>query len=160
MHERELSREIARWRWFPLGIVGALVLVAIVNSGMVYAALHTNPGAAGVDGFDLSNRYDTVIARSEVQSRLGWHVEASAGSDRHPFLRLTGAGGKPLEHVQVSAQAERPVGPPRTTALTLEAAPDGRLVAREALFSGQWVVGITVSRDGQVLTATERLVVR
>ena len=160
MSGQALNREIARWRWFPLGIIGALVLVAIVNVGMVYAALHTNPGAAGADGFDLSNRYDTVIARSDAQSRLGWHIQASAGADGRPVLRLTGPDGHLLARMGVMAQAERPVGPPQTTALTLQPGPDGALVAQEALVPGQWLVGITLSRDGQVLTATERLVVR
>ena len=109
------------WRWFPVGIIGALVVVAIVNGGMVYSALHSFPGSAGEDGFDLSNSYDRVIKAVGLQAELGWHVQGSADASRHALLRVTDSSGQPLVNAVVTAQAERPVGPPETTKLTLKA---------------------------------------
>lgn len=154
-----LQRQIARWRWFPIGILAALALVILVNAGMIYAALHTNPGKAGADGFGLSNRYDAVIARADEQSRFGWRIHARVDADRHPSLQLTGPDGAPLARMTVTAHAERPVGPPQTTALTFAPSDNESLVARETLAPGQWVVAVTLSRDARTLTATERLVV-
>ena len=52
---------------------------SLVNAGMVYAALHSFPGKAGDEGFDLSNHYDAVLERE--RARGGAWLD-SAGADR------------------------------------------------------------------------------
>src|ERR1039457_524351 len=73
------------WRWFPLWVALSLLVVIIVNGGMMWAALSTFPGAAGSDGFDLSNNYDKVLDRVAQQQALGWTVQASVAADAHPL---------------------------------------------------------------------------
>ena len=51
------------WRFFPWFLALGMSVVIAVNIGMAYTALHTFPGIAGSDGFDLSNHYDKVIDR-------------------------------------------------------------------------------------------------
>jgi nitrogen fixation protein FixH len=160
MTEQDVAQARSSWRWFPLGLVGALLTVFAVNGGMIYAAVHTFPGSAGEDGFDLSNQYDRVLADTARQASLGWQVRMELGAGPHLLLALTDRNGKALDAARIEAQAERPVGPPSTTKLALRQVADGRFTSQEALAPGQWTVTVSIIRNGQVLNATERLVAR
>jgi nitrogen fixation protein FixH len=148
------------WRWFPHGLIGTMGIVFAVNGYMVYDALNTFPGAAGRDGFDLSNQYNHVLATAQQQAALGWHIEVDVIDQRFPVLRLTDRTGTPLTEAEIKAQAERPVGPADLTALTFRAIGDGRYQADASLFSGQWNILLTVSANEGVYNATRRLVVK
>src|SRR5271166_2781139 len=91
------ARQASHWRWFPLGVVGSMLVVFAVNGGMIYAALHTFPGEAGEDGFDLSNSYNKVLSGVARQAALGWRVSADADAGGHPVLVLTVRDGQSLE---------------------------------------------------------------
>jgi nitrogen fixation protein FixH len=148
------------WRWFPHGLIGTMGIVFAVNGYMVYDALSTFPGVAGRDGFDLSNEYKRVLATAQQQAALGWQIEAGVTNERFPVLRLTDRTGAPLTATEIKAQAERPVGPVDSTALTFRAIGDGRYQTDTSLFSGQWDIMLTVHADGQMYNATRRLVVK
>lgn len=146
------------WRWFPRAMLAAVLAVFAVNGVMVTLALQSMPGAAGQDGFDLSNRYDALLAETGRQQHLGWKITADVDAGRHPRLTVTDQAGNALASADVHAEAERPVGPPTTTKLTLR--PDGSgLVAAETLARGQWLIGITVTRGNERVSTTERMVV-
>jgi nitrogen fixation protein FixH len=147
------------WRWFPHALIGAMGFVFIVNAYMVYDAYHTFPGVAGTDGFDLSNEYKRVLATAQQQAALGWQVEAETTGEHFAVLRLTERSGAPLR-ADVSAQAERPLGPVDATVLTFHPLGDGRYQADTSLFSGQWDIMLTVKADGRQYNATRRVVVR
>lgn len=148
------------WRWFPLGITAAMLVVIAVNGYMIWQATSTFPGSAGEDGFDLSNAYGKVLDRAAAEAALGWSVKAELDGAR-PVLRLTTRDGAPLAGAQVTAQAERPLGPPDRTRLTFHAARDGSYVSTEPLPAiGQWDLLLTVTRDGQVFHATPRVVMK
>jgi nitrogen fixation protein FixH len=155
-----MSGRTDSWRWFPIGVIGALAFVAAVNAGMVYSALHTFPGSAGEDGFDLSNSYDRVIKAVGLQAELGWHVQSTVDTARHAQLRVTDSKGQALANAVVTAQAERPVGPAETTKLTLQPNAAGQWVAAEALPPGQWLLGVTIEQNGKTFSTTERLITR
>jgi nitrogen fixation protein FixH len=148
------------WRWFPHAMIAALGLVIAVNLYMVYDAYSTFPGVAGRDGFDLSNEYGRVLATAQRQAALGWRVEADVTQERFPALRLTDRTGAPVVASEIVAQAERPVGPVGSTALTFRAVGDGVYRADTSLFSGQWDIMLTVQADGQLFKATRRVVVK
>jgi nitrogen fixation protein FixH len=148
------------WRWFPIGLIASLGFVGVVNGYMVYNALHTFPGEAGTDGFDLSNQYDRVLATVQQQAALGWQIEAGVTTTRFPELRLTDRNGAPLAAPGIEAQAERPVGPPDTTVLTFKPVGNGWYQAGTSLFSGQWDIMLTVRADGRLYSATRRVVVK
>jgi nitrogen fixation protein FixH len=148
------------WRWFPHAMIAALGLVIAVNLYMVYDAYHTFPGVAGRDGFDLSNEYGRVLATAQRQTELGWQIEAEVADGRFPVLRLTDRTGAPMRASGINAQAERPVGPTDSTALTFREAGDGRYQADTSLYSGQWDMMLTVQADGQDYRATRRVVVK
>jgi nitrogen fixation protein FixH len=148
------------WRWFPHGLIGCMGLVFLVNAYMVYDAYRTYPGTAGTDGFDLSNEYKQVLATVRQQAALGWQIEAAETDAHYPLLQLTDRAGAALAATSIDARAERPVGPPRVTALTFRAVGDGRYQADTALVAGQWDILLTVHADGHPYSATRRLVVK
>src|SRR3954452_1373474 len=106
------------WRWFPAWLIGSMLGVAAVNGYMVYAAVHSFPGDAGTDGFDLSNSYNRVLKAEEAQSALGWHVESAI--EKHlPVLTVVDRNGQALADAKVDVQAERPLGPKDHTVLAI-----------------------------------------
>jgi len=148
------------WRWFPVGLFAAMGLVFAVNGYMVYDALHTFPGTAGQDGFDLSNEYKRVLATAQQQAALGWQIEADSTTTRYPTLRLMDRNGTPLAAAAIDAQAERPIGPADTTVLTFRGTGDGWYQADRSLPPGQWDIMLTVRADGRLYSATRRVVVK
>ncbi len=148
------------WRWFPIGLIGVMGLVFAINGVMIYDAVQTFPGAAGEDGFDLSNEYKRVLAAAERQAALGWQIEAEVTPAHFPVLRLTDRSGAPLAPVAIEAHAERPIGPLDSTALQFHPVGDGKFQADTSLFSGQWDIMLTVrSNDGRY-RATRRVIVK
>lgn len=147
------------WRWFPHGLAAAMGLVFLVNGYMVYSALHTFPGQAGQDGFDLSNEYAKVLSKAQQQAALGWQVDAGDTPAHKAQLRLADRNGQPLAGVTIEAQAERPVGPPETTSLAFNPVERGLYRSDTTLTGGQWDIMLTVHAGGHQYTATRRVVV-
>lgn len=150
------------WRFFPLAVIGAMALVVAVNAGMVYAALHSFPGAAeGDEGFALSNHYDAVLERAQREAVLGWTVAAQADEAGRAVVTLADRTGVALHGATVGATAERPLGAPETQALSFHESAAGRYVADAALpMKGQWELTLTASEQGQTLAVTRRVIVR
>lgn len=135
-------------------------VVIAVNIAMVSFALHTFPGQAGSDGFDLSNHYDEVLARVQHEAALGWSARVLPGDAGRPVLVLTDRSGAPLRDAVVVGTAERPLGPPETTRLVFRADAAGRYVADAALtMPGQWELQLSVGAQGHTIVATRRVVV-
>jgi nitrogen fixation protein FixH len=148
------------WRFFPLAVVAGLGLVVLVNAGLVYAALHSFPGQAGDEGFELSNHYDAVLAREQHEADLGWTVVTRTDAAGRPEVRLTDRDGSPLRGASVAASAERPLGAPETRALVFHEVDDGSYVADVALPTpGQWELTLSASLDGHDIAATRRVIV-
>ena len=79
--------------------------MVLVNAGLVYAALHSFPGKAGDEGFDLSNHYDVVLERGQREAALGWTVAARTDAAGRPEVTLTDRDGSPLRGASVAASA-------------------------------------------------------
>jgi nitrogen fixation protein FixH len=149
------------WRFFPWVICAGLGVVVLVNVGMVWAALRFHPGAAGGNGFGLSNGYNRVLAEAEREASLGWTLSVTA-VDGRPVLLLRDREGHALEGARIELVAQRPVGPPMRTLLRVRPEGDGRYVADEFLRApGQWdfLVTATVEPD-KIFSATRRVVAR
>ena len=146
------------WDWFPWAVAASLVVVIVINAGMIWTALRTFPGAAGADGFDLSNDYNKVLAAAARQQALGWRFAARLGEGNRIAVRLADRAGAPLAGAQLSAVAERPVGPRAVTPLAFHELVPGRFVADRSLPMGRWDVLLTARAGGQLLTTTVRVV--
>jgi nitrogen fixation protein FixH len=149
------------WRFFPWAIGASLGLVMVVNFGMIYAALHTFPGKAGSDGFDLSNHYDAVLDSVARQAALGWKLEAAADAERRPWLSLVDKDGRALAGAHVEATAERPLGATNTTHIAFREQAPGRYVAETPLnLPGQWDLSLVTDAGGHEVITTRRIIVR
>ncbi len=154
--------QTSAWRFYPWIIAAGMSVVIAVNIGMVSFALHTFPGkASGGEGFDLSNRYNAVIERSQEQAALGWTIDAKTDETGHPALSLTDASGKALTGARINATAERPVGEARRTRLAFHETTPGHYASDVALpLPGQWIVLLNASADSHDVAATRRVLVR
>ena len=156
---REMNNRSA-WRFYPLGVAGCMSVVIAVNFFMAYQALHTVPGKAGGDGFDLSNRYNAVIERVQKEAALGWTMNAVANQERRPVVELTDAHGAPIAGAQLAGSAVRPLGANNTATLAFQEAAPGRYVAAAPLpQEGQWDLMLTATAQGHDITATRRIVI-
>jgi len=139
--------------WFALLMLG----VASVNGVMVWRALSTFPGETRQDGFDLSNRYDAVLAEAKQQDALGWNVKAQA---QDGIVRVfLGHGGQPLADAAVTATAERPLGDPLPQKLTFAPVGGGWYQADVALPVAQWDVMLLLVEGGHKVHVTRRVIV-
>ncbi len=148
------------WRFFPQAMIAALGVVVLVNAGMVYAALHSFPGKAGDEGFELSNHYDAVLDREQREASLGWTLIAETDATGRPEIELTERDGSPLRGASVAASAERPLGEPERRTLVFHEAGAGRYVADAVLPApGQWELTLLASSGGHDIAATRRVIV-
>ena len=148
------------WRRFPLWLGAAMLAVFAVNGLMVYDAVTSFPGEAGTDGFDLGNRYDSVLAADAAQRGLGWVVRAEAAADHPPVVALSHQAA-PLAGATLTGSAERPVGPRTTQVLAFRETAPGRYEAASPLPGlGQWDLHLHVRHDGQDMLLTRRVGVR
>ena len=138
-----------------------MTVVVVVNFGMAYTALHTFPGNAGGDGFDLSNHYDAVLARMKQQEALGWVVRAAVDKAGRPVVELTDRSGAVLAGAGIAATAQRPLGDPHAVGEQFSEIAPGRYLGHAVLDEkGQWDLELSATAGGHELSTTRRLVVR
>jgi nitrogen fixation protein FixH len=160
MPDRSAGAGRSGWRLFPWFVAAAMLGVIVVNGGLVYTALHSFPGNAGGDGFDLSNSYNRVLNTAERQAALGWVLTVEQTDARHVTLLLADRAGAPLTNARIAAHAVRPLGPRDTTALEFRLVGPGRYAAEAVLPRGQWDVLLKVSQGTDALMSERRLVVK
>jgi len=161
MRSRDALGRQSIWRFFPWFVAAAMGVVVAVNFGMAYTALHTFPGNAGSDGFDLSNHYDRVLERVAREAALGWSARVEVDSSGHPIVLLSDRSGSGLAGARIAATAERPIGDPRGTTVGFTEASPGRYVGGVALDEkGQWDLEFTATAGGHEFVSTRRIVVR
>jgi nitrogen fixation protein FixH len=147
------------WRFMPAGIGSWLLGVAAVNFTMVYFALHTFPGEAGGNAFDISNHYDSVLQAAAKETAPGWSAIAKA-VDHRPVIWITQVDTSPLAGATVRGSAVRPVGPEQRTALTFTAGDGGAFRAEQTLAPGRWDVALIIAQGSHTLHLTRRIVVQ
>jgi nitrogen fixation protein FixH len=149
------------WRLFPWFVAAAMGVVIAVNFGMAWTALHTFPGNAGSDGFDLSNHYNLVLERVAREAALGWSARVEVDNSGHPIVLLSDRAGTNLAGANIAATAGRPVGDLRSTTIGFIEASPGRYVGGVALDEkGQWDLEFTATAGGHEFVSTRRIVVR
>lgn len=157
---QQKRENITGWRWFPHASIGSLALVVVVNAGLIWAALGTDPGEATKDDFGTSNRYDSVLALAAKQAELHWRLDTEARSG-HPVLHLAGPDGRTLDQAVITGVAQRPLGADISSKLTFTQAPDGAYVAAEALDGiGQWEMRLVIQHGTDRMAVTRRLIVK
>jgi nitrogen fixation protein FixH len=146
------------WLLFPWFIAAAMSVVIAVNCFMAWSALHTFPGNAGSDGFDLSNRYNAIIQRMKQEAGLGWGVAAQVDQAGHPVVVLTDRSGTALAGAEIEATAQRPLGDRHLRQVRFVEVTAGHYRGDVALDEkGQWQLEIWAIADGQEFSTTRRI---
>ena len=149
------------WRFFPWYVAAAMTAVVVVNSGMVFTALRTFPGAAGGDGFALSNHYEKVLDSVRREASLGWQARADIDAAGRPLVTMIDHSGGPLTGAGIAATARRPLGDEHATAIQFREIAPGRYVGDLVLEQkGQWELLLNAAAGGHEFSATLRIVVR
>ncbi len=146
------------WPFFPWFIAAAMGVVIAINCFMAWSALHTFPGNAGSDGFDLSNHYNAIIERVKQEAALGWGVAAEVDQAAHPVVVLTDRSGTTLAGAEIEAIAQRPLGDRHTRQVHFVEVSAGHYRGDAALDEkGQWQLEIWVIANGQEFSTTRRV---
>ena len=149
------------WQFFPWFIAAAMSVVIAINCFMAWSALHTFPGNAGSDGFDLSNHYNSIIERVKLEAGLGWAVRAEVDQTGHPVIVLTDRSGAALVGAEVEATAERPLGDRHARQVHFTEVSAGHYLGDVALDEkGQWELEIWAIADGKEFSSTRRIMAR
>ena len=149
------------WLFFPWFIAAAMGMVIAINCFMAYAALHTFPGTAGSDGFDLSNHYNAIIERMKQEAGLGWAVQAEVDQVGRPVVVLSNRSGTALAGAEIEATVQRPLGDRHLQQVRFTEVSPGRYRGDAALDErGQWELEIWATADGQEFSTTRRITAR
>jgi len=152
-------------RWIPWAIVGALLVVAMVNGALAYFALHSDPGLVAEHPFELGNGYNRVLDAGAAQDALGWRgtirFVGESGLSGRIVAELRDPSGAPLSGLAVKAAVVRPVESLPEQDLALDASGQGSYAGRVTLArAGQWEVRVTAERGADVYQFVQRIVVR
>lgn len=152
-----VAREPRQFRlegWHVLVILMAFFgVVGGVNAVMLKMALATMPGLDARNGYDVSQRYNSEIARAHAQDERGLKVEATvtrSGEGARLVVVLRDQANGVVEGAIVSARLEHPALRTRDIAVELADITSGRYAARvPAIANGGWTVVITVRNTAE-----------
>jgi nitrogen fixation protein FixH len=129
--------------------IAFFAVVGAVNAYMMRAAFSTMPGLDARNGYDVSQRYNTLIAEAEAQARAGWRADARLEPTQDGMgikLALAGPGADGSRPLDVSVRFDHPAARARDVVVTLRpAATGGYEGAGPALTPGLWGVTITAA---------------
>lgn len=133
-------------------------IVFAVNGVFVYVATESWRGIDTEDAYRRGLAYNETLARAEAQRALGWRTELSLEGARL-VLRLADRVGEPLNGLEVTGVARRPVDAAADRPLVFEWVGDGVYRAGSELPAhGQWDARISVTRrDGPPYLIEQRL---
>jgi nitrogen fixation protein FixH len=150
----------ARGRWIPWAFVGGMLTVVAVNAVLVFFAMSSWSGVATSRAFERGIAYNRVLAAAAAEDALGWQAEIAYRSGSL-VVALRDADGRPIDRAVVAVEAERPLERHGAVSATLQAAGEGRYVAKvDDLRAGQWDIRLSVAHDGAAAHLTRRIVVR
>lgn len=158
--------------WYPWIFVGGFVLVFVVNGILLTFATVTFNGFETRETSDKRNAYNTKIAASEEQARLGWNGSLSlqplspsasgAGRTARVVMAFVGPEGHPLDGLDVSVVLWRPTQEGLDQRVELHPTGPGTYT-REVDFPlpGLWELRVHAGRGDAVLWRTvERIDLR
>ena len=125
-------------------MVGGFALVIAVNLTMASFASRTFSGVVVENSYVASQKFNGWLEAAHEQEALGWQARVSRSGERLVLDTL----GVP-QGAQVTALLRRPLGQPDSRTLAFDGEGPGRLVSREPLPGGRWIVRLTIEADGK-----------
>jgi nitrogen fixation protein FixH len=127
--------------------IAFFAVVASVNGYMMRMALSTMPGLDARNGYDVSQRYNGLIADARLQERAGWQADLSVDptpGGARASLSLTRPDASASAPLEVSLRLDHPVKRSRDIVIAMRQAGPGLYVgATSEPAAGLWTVTIT-----------------
>lgn len=154
----------AGW-WIPWTFVAGFLLVVAVNGVMIWLAAASWTGLVTERAYDRGLEYNRNLEAAAAMAALGWRttlrVGTAADGVRELTLEARDRKGEPLFGLVVEGRLERPVREGEDRPVVLMPVGGGLYRARlEDLPAGQWQAHLRLTRGGERLVVSERLVLR
>ncbi len=142
--------------WYPYIFVAGFGVVLAVNAVLIYTATSTFTGLSTSGAYEKGLNYNTNLAMTEAQEKLGWVVSESftVGPDSKALevrVSYRDAQNKPVEGLKVRAAFNRPTKTGLDHEVTFTPVGDGVYGASETLpLPGLWEVEFVATGEGDV----------
>ncbi|MEA1676123.1 FixH family protein [Nitrospirillum sp. BR 11163] len=152
----------------PWIFVGGMGVVIVVNSILIYVALHSWTGIVTAKPYERGIEYNKVLQAQAQQDALGWVFDA----DIEPWgdgpkgtgvltVRVSDRDGAALDGMALTGRLVRPIDIMPDVPLTFTAAGNGRYTASVALPKhGQWDLKLKAEKGADWYHLTRRLFVK
>lgn len=168
-------RNRARLHWGPKILIGFFVLLAGINSFLLYISTHglppriahlwlpgddvVNSGFSGVveHGDEAAKAVSSELSRSHSVTKLGWRIQISglpesAQASQIVSVKVLDSSGLPLPGLQAELYLLRPGATHRTATIALIDKGAGEYSnVLDIPAKGRWLADIVLSQQGQVL---------
>lgn len=131
-------------------------VIFAVNFLMAWLAVTNFRGTVVDSGFVASQDFNATRAASQAQAARGWTVSVVA-VEGAPVIALRGPDGEPLQALELTATALRPLDQRGDAALTLSEVAPGVWRADQALAPGRWRIAFTAEGLGEPYVASHPL---
>lgn len=142
---------LSNYRWIPLVIVAAFLVVVAVNGGLIYFAASSWPGLTTDHAYNEGLAYNRVIDETEKEAKLGWKVgirfTPMAGGGGTIAIVARDATGAALSDLSFGGELVRPVEQLANVPLTFAAQGNGLYTAViHPPRAGQWDIYLVAHR--------------
>lgn len=168
-------RQSSRLHWAPKLLIGFFVLLAVINSFLLYISTRGLPpslaqawlpgggemhsGFSGVVGHgqDAARAVSSTLKQSHVASELGWRIQIAglretAQASQMVSVKVTDRAGMPIRKLDIVLQLRRPGADRNILTLPLidkDAGEYSNVLDLPA--SGRWLAEVVLSRQSQVV---------
>ena len=119
-------------------LVAFFGIIIAVNFVMAFAATRTFGGLLAKNGYVASRDYNSWIAASETQDRLGWSIESHV-ADSHLVLTVEG-----VKNPQLRVVAEHPLGGEPAREIKMAQIGENQFRSQKTIAKGRWKIRIGV----------------
>ncbi|MEC4591285.1 MULTISPECIES: FixH family protein [Nitrospirillum] len=152
----------------PWIFVGGMGVVIVVNSILIYYAMHSWTGIVTAKPYERGIEYNKVLEAQAQQDALGWvfdaDIEPAADSAKGTgvlTVRITDRDGAVLDGMALTGRLVRPIDIMPDVPLTFTASGNGRYTATVALPKhGQWDLKLKAEKGPHWYHLTRRLFVK
>lgn len=175
MFSQYRSRRTGRLHWVPKLLIGFFVLLAVINTFLLYVATRglpptlarlwlpggttVNTGFSGVveHGQEAAKAVSSELNRSYTAAQLGWRIRLDglpASVQAHPLIsvKVGDRSGSPVTGLQAEMLLSRPGSTQVESRVTLPAKAPGEY-GNVLVFpgSGRWLVDLQLSHPGETV---------
>ncbi|MEA1651031.1 FixH family protein [Nitrospirillum sp. BR 11164] len=161
---RSPSPAQAKRSLIPWIFVGGMGVVIVVNSILIYYAMHSWTGIVTAKPYERGIEYNKVLEAQAQQDALGWVFDADIepwGDSNILTVRITARDGAALDGMALTGRLVRPIDIMPDVPLTFTAAGNGRYTASVVLPKhGQWDLKLKAEKGADWYHLTRRLFVK